>query len=212
VPAPAPAPAPTPLATPVALPSPEQRAPQFGDKGQIVLSDLLGASLGFLSYANGPVSSSSVGIEPAFDYFLAHNVSLGASAFVRYSHGTSAIETMTSTLGYGLTARVGGNVPLGRLISFRPFVGLSVWTEHTSYDAPNSGYTTSIGGTAIEAGQSVDETVVVVNLFAPILVHPTAHFFVGLGPAIYQDLSHSTGSLNNKRTFFGADSIVGGWF
>ena len=58
----------------------------------------------------------------------------------------------------------------------------------------------------------ITETVVVFELFMPILIHPARHFFLGLGPDFYADLSHTIGNSSNNRTFIGITSTVGGWF
>jgi hypothetical protein len=61
-----------------------------------------------------------------------------------------------------------------------------------------------------------DATLVVVGLHAPVLFHPAPHFFVGLGPHLFHDLSRALRGAdavsNSKRTFFGISTTVGGWF
>ena len=71
---------------------------------------------------------------------------------------------------------------------------------------------TALGGTPVRVGPSVTETVLVVSVFAPILVHPAPHLFLGLGPEAYNDISHAVGNSTNNRTFVGISSTVGGWF
>ena len=58
------------------------------------------------------------------------------------------------------------------------------------------------------------EKLVVAQIFAPFLIHPVRHFFLGIGPDFFVDLVHISGSSSseNRRIFFGASSIVGGWF
>ena len=153
-----------------------------------------------------------MGIEPALDYFYTQNVSIGGSVFVRYANSTSGIGVTTSTLTYGFHARVGSNIPLGKLTSFRPLGGLGVWRQQTSFEAPGPGYMGSIGGTPVELGSDVSETAIVIDFFGPLLIHPAPHFFVGLGPEIYEDLSHVVNSRSNKRLFIGISNVVGGWF
>jgi len=102
---------------------------------------------------------------------------------------------------------------LGRLVVVQGFVfAVTVATQATvSFEAPNSGFSTSVGGTAVQSSADVHETFVDIDVFAPILIHPAAHFFLGLGPEMFRDISHSVDSVSNKRTFYGVSSVVGGW-
>jgi hypothetical protein len=185
---------------------------KFGDEGEVVISGQLAASLGFLSYDHGPASSKYASVEPAFDFFVRRNVLLGASTFIRYSSGTSGIGLASSSVAYGVQARFGGNLPIGKLCSFRPVGALGVWSQHTSFEQAQDGFATSVGGTAVRVGPSVTETVLVVSVFAPFLVHPAPHLFLGLGPEAYKDIAHAVGNSSNNRTFIGISSTVGGWF
>jgi hypothetical protein len=38
-------------------------------------------------------------------------------------------------------------------------------------------------------------------MFVPVLFHPARHFFLGIGPDFYEDLSHTVGDFANLRTF-----------
>lgn len=186
--------------------------PRFGEQGQIVLSGALSASFGHLGYDNSDAGSSFVELEPAFDYFIGRNFSLGAAAFGRYARVSSAIGSNTETLAAGVYARGGSNTPISNLFSLRTLTSLGVWVQRTSFEAPGSGYMTSVGGQAVAVGPDVTETVVVAELFVPLLLHPATHFFVGLGPDVYLDLAHTVESSSNRRLFVGATSTVGGWF
>jgi len=199
---------PKPPTTPL-LPVQERR---FGARGEIVVSGLLSGSLGHLGYSATGASSTSALVEPALDYFLVPNVSLGASVFAQYNHSTSGISTRSTSWGYGAYGRLGGNVALGETFSWRPVGSLGLWTEKTTLTAPGPGYSSSLDGLQVPANGTYTPTVVVIGLFAPLLVHLASHFFVGLGPDVYTDLSHDVGGLSNKRTFVGLSSIVGGWF
>jgi hypothetical protein len=44
------------------------------------------------------------------------------------------------------------------------------------------------------------------NLFAPVMVHPAEHFFIGFGPALDTDL---TGDV--KATTIAGRLTIGGW-
>jgi hypothetical protein len=52
-----------------------------------------------------------------------------------------------------------------------------------------------------------------VSLFAPLLVHPAPHFFVGLGPTLSRDLGRGSNFLSSDdpSTSAGAALTIGGW-
>ena len=106
------------------------------------------------------------------------------------------------------------NFPLGNVISIWPTVSLGAWYSHSVLEAPSAGYLTTISGTRVTIGTStgVDETVVVTELYAPILVHPVSHLFIGAGPNLLTDLSHTVGATSNNRSFMGLTTTIGGWF
>ena len=60
------------------------REPRFGDAEQVALNGALSAGFGRLGYESGNSSSTSFGVEPAFDYFAVPGFSQGATAFFRY--------------------------------------------------------------------------------------------------------------------------------
>lgn len=200
--------APDPAAAPTATPA----QPVFGARGQFVLSGALSASFGHLGYDNSDAATTFVELEPAFDHFIGRNFSLGAAAFVRYVDATSGIGSNTQTFASGAYGRIGTNSPISNLFSLRTLTSLGVWIQRVSFEAHGDGYMTSVGGQAVAVGSDVTETVVVAEFFAPLLLHPAAHFFVGLGPDLYLDLSHTVESSTNRRFFFGVASTVGGWF
>jgi hypothetical protein len=203
-----------PEARPASQEEPPAAAPErtFGDKGEIVLYGLLNGSLGHLGYSSSSASTNSATVEPGFDYFVGRNVSLGAAAFLQYGDSTSSVRSTSRFWAYGMYGRVGGNVALGRAFSWRPIGSLGVWAQKTKLTAPGPGYTTGLDGIQVAGNNDYTSRVVVVEVFAPLLVHPASHFFVGLGPDIYTDLSHQLSGFSNKRTFVGLSSVVGGWF
>ncbi len=52
----------------------------------------LSASFGHLGYSSGDGSTTSVSIQPAFDYFSGPNFSEGVTALFRYTDSTSGID------------------------------------------------------------------------------------------------------------------------
>jgi len=228
--APAPPPAPAPLlmrppsdgagapAVPAAV-DPDAKAlraadPRFGDAGQVALNGTLSASIGHLGYDNGDSSSTSVSVEPAFDYFSASNFSEGATAFFHYGASTSpsGVEGRSTTVG--VTGRIGPNFWLGGRFSFWPKLGVGAWRNWLTYSAPTPGYTVTIDGVVFPIGPSshFKEDAVFIEVQAPFLFHLARHFFVGFGPNAYVDVLHSVDSAKNRRRFVGAASTVGGWF
>ena len=56
------------------------------------------------------------------------------------------------------------------------------------------------------------ETALWSQLWVPALYHVATHFYLGFGPVANLDLWHSVGDFTNRRLYFGASSLVGGWF
>ncbi|HEX3901372.1 MAG TPA: hypothetical protein VH853_00895 [Polyangia bacterium] len=214
----APAPSVVPPSTPELggriVPTPPPGEARFGDAGQFVFDSALSAELGHLGFSAGG-STTSLTIQPAFDYFGAPNLSVGVSALLRYidnepptSGGYVVLGTKDLTLG--LSGAVGFNVWLGNRVSFWPRLSLGVsWTREK---LSSVGPTPSNGAPFEIVSPTETQTVVVVELLAPFLLHLTQHFFVGFGPDLYIDLHNTFDGASNKRTFIGAASTVGGWF
>ncbi|MGC4087219.1 MAG: hypothetical protein QM756_04805 [Polyangiaceae bacterium] len=192
---------------------PSSEPPKFGDPGQVVLSGAFDLNLGRVAYNNTSANSSWINIGPSFDYFVSPNVSIGGWVTISYgsSQGFLASESIeNSSLGYGAGARVGYNYPMGPLFSWWTRGGLSWWRRKFSNKGPE-GAVTSANGTSVAFGD-YDESVVTMSVTAPILLHPASHFFIGFGPELYLDLKHTIADFDNRRTYWGASSLVGGWF
>lgn len=232
-PAPAPAtPAPAPATTRTAEPDtapvdlsgepeklpdpPVAPAQRFGDQGGLVFSDLLSASLGVGGYSKSEASSASFGIDPAFDYFIAQDVIIGGSAFVHYYSSTSGLGVKSYGPSVGIYFHMGRNVPISDLFSVRPVISLGAWQSSITLESPGPDFAASAGGTVVPGTSHVKESVVVVGLYSPVLLHLAEHFFVGFGPDAYFDPYHSTtseaGTSEHLRYHIGASSVVGGWF
>jgi|GEM_PF-628313 len=186
--------------------------PRFGDQGKIVLSGILDASFGHLVYSAGNDASTSFRVEPAFEYFVLPDLSVGASAFFGYSDSTSGIALNDKNVQYGVTGKIGSNIWMGNIVSLWPRFALGVWQSRSTFSG-SSGYI-SIDGSSfpIGPGTEITENAMFIEVYAPVLLHPCPHFFVGIGPDGYLDLFHSASGLPNKRSFFGLSSTVGGWF
>ena len=189
------------------------RDARFGDAGQVALNGTLSASFGRLGYESGNSSSTSFGVEPAFDYFAAQNLSQGASAFFRYvnTEPGNGIKFTSATLG--VTGRIGRNFPLGQRVSLWPKLAVGAWRSWLTY-AASSGGSTSVDGMSVPIGPSskFTEDAAFIEVQIPFLFHLAQHFFVGIGPNAYVDVLHTVESRSNRRRFVGVSSTVGGWF
>jgi hypothetical protein len=201
---------PSPVAT-VAAPPPEAR---FGDTGEMVINGALSGSIGRLGHSSGASSTTSFGIEPAFDYFSFRNFSQGASAFFRYNDSISGINLENKSVTFGITGHLAFNLWLGDRVSLWPRLAVGVWQSQTTYYVPPGTFSVSVDGRAfsISNGTEIGEDAVFVELYAPFLFHLAPHFFIGFGPQAYADLFHSANNLTNRRMFVGAESTIGGWF
>jgi hypothetical protein len=206
---------PTPTAEPSSAPSDPLPKPEarFGDEGVMAFTGALSASFGHLGYSSGDSSTTSVSIQPAFDYFSSPNFSEGITALFRYSDSTSGIGITDTIITIGVTADVGGNLWLGDRVSFWPKLSFGVWQSRSTLSARMGG-SISVNGTSFPVGPDtqITENVAFVQLYAPFLFHLARHFFVGFGPDGYVDIVHSANSIDNRRAFVGASSTVGGWF
>lgn len=175
----------------------------FGEEGQVVLTVATGASLSFQTYSGSKGSNTNVNLHPSFDYFVAPNVSLGVAAFVDYGTGTSldSSETTTnvSSTSVGFAPDIGVNIPLTGQLSFWPQAALGYGTVDTNQ--------TSFAGANQHSRKRSW-----VAIFTPLLVHPTSHFFLGMGPDWSHELSDTDQyGYENDATSVGASFVLGGW-
>jgi hypothetical protein len=164
----------------------------FGDQGQLTVSSDSSIEISHMTVSDSSVSSTEITLLPAVDYFVAHNLSVGGFVGLDYIKAGGEHSTV-----FKIGPRIGYNIPLAKLISFWPKLGLS--------------YThSSAGGTPDAAGFSdvaPDGDHIALNIFAPVMFHPVTHFFVGFGPALDTDLSGDF-----KTTTIAARLTIGGWF
>jgi hypothetical protein len=183
-------------------PAPAPAAPTgaFGSAGQLAIQSDLQLHFEGQSASDNGGSTSDILVQPAADYFVINNLSVGGALSLDISTispgGGGPSSTTTS---FGITPRVGYNIAIVDKLSFWPDLFLSFTTSSTSNNGP-SGNAFSIG------------------VFAPVLFHPVEHFFIGLGPNLSTDLSRSESqngvSAPNvpKVTSYGVMSTIGGWF
>jgi hypothetical protein len=178
---------------------PITRRARFGNEGQFVFTDAVQFSIA--SHPGSP-STFDVVVRPSFHYFVAPDFSLGIG--LDFTHETTTRETPTTSYGLGFEA--GGNVQLGSLCSvwIRGFLG--VYHEHV--ELPQAPFPSP------PEYASEDETGFDVGVYAPLLIHPAEHFFLGIGPLLRYDhlLSEAAvlgGTPNSVE--IAADSTIGGW-
>ena len=157
----------------------------FGSKGQLTLSSETGVSV---SHTSG-ISKTELTLHPALDYFFVNNFSVGGFVGIDYAKTGSVSSTQI-----GIGPRIGYNLSFSERVSFWPKIGLS--------------YATATGSVEV-AGQSVSTTDshLALNIFAPVMLHPVKHFFLGFGPALD---THLTGDA--KQTTIAGRLTFGGWW
>lgn len=142
-------------------------ANNFGQQGQIVISNSFGLIGGLDGLGLGLARFDDAGwvfaLQPAFDYFIAPNISVGGLVGLRY--GKPDIGDSNTELHFG--ARAGYNLMLADMLSLWATLGIK-------YTDPGAGEGTTAA-----------------KVFAPFLFHPVPHFFVGAGPSVEQGLSSS---------------------
>jgi len=167
-------------------------AGRFGIEGQKAVSSDAGLSISNTSIDDVDGSTTTLVLRPAVDWFFAEDISLGGFVGVEYNSAPGGDSTVIS-----IGPRVGYNLPLSERISLWPKAGLAF----ASTSASNDGNDDIAGDDDEETNTSVQ-----LNLFVPLMFHPVQHFFLGLGPALDQDLSG-----DSKATTIAARLTLGGW-
>lgn len=203
---------PAPAEPPASAPPPVTSAPAiastgaFGSLGQFALS----ANLPFLAETpqlalyhrsttmNGG-SSTNISVQPALDYFVAPNVSVGGVLGIMHGDG-SALGMMlpggATVTSFTVEARGGYNFAINDMFSVWPTLGL----EYMHASISDNGISASGYGLTL-----------ILNV--PVLWHPASHFFVGLGPMLRTDLiAKAEGNDVGKTTDVGLSGLIGGYF
>ncbi len=174
-------------------------AEQFGAKGQIAISSDNALTISNTSISGASGSTTTVELDPAVDYFVIQNVSVGG--FLEFNYHSTGASHGTR---FGIGPRVGYNWTWSDLLSLWPKAGLSISSTSSTNDVTPT--PTPPGGTPVTTSTTVSGTNVALNLFVPLMFHPAPHFFAGLGPFLDTDLSGDT-----KATTFGVKLTIGGW-
>jgi len=171
-------------------------AERFGHGGQFAISSDNALTISNTTVNGVPGSTTTVQLEPAVDFFLIDNLSIGG--FVEFMY-VSTQGGHASTFGIG--PRVGYNVTLSDLISVWPKAGLSIDTTNST------GNSVANGGAALETtSASTNTTNLALNLYVPLMFHPAPHFFAGFGPFLDADLTNSA-----RVVTWGGEVTLGGW-
>jgi hypothetical protein len=189
-------------------------APRFGTAGQIALDSELSLGAGWTSFQGSPAQSSSGYADAALDYFVVDHVSLGAGVSgsligITGVDSTTGMAVTTQSKNAGVFVRMGADMPVAERVSFWPRVSLGyAWGRIDQTEGPSS--------------TEIDDAVYL-SLYAPVLVHPASHFFIGFGPSLARDLSQNFivsrspdggafgPTRHNASTTVGAGLTVGGW-
>jgi hypothetical protein len=156
-------------------------AGSFGEQGQLVISQDLQFNL---TYNTAGTDNFTLVLAPGADYFLRENLSVGAG--LNFGQIFQPGENATS---FGVNFRVGYNLPYDENLSLWPKVSAGFLYNKT---------------TSFRFG--ADGTFFQIGVYAPVVLHPASHFFVGLGPNLDILLGDGDGLS------FGVRSVVGGYF
>ncbi len=190
----------------------------FGRPGDVVLSSvftLVGSSTRF-SHSDAKFSGYTLG--PAIDIFVARHVSVGVDLTVSHSddtgyyQGSSALYESISTR-WSAGARLAIDVPLSWMVSWWPRLTLGYAATHTEEPVATGGAYDGNPTPPVNVGVTDSHGAYVV-LYAPLLLHPVSHFFVGFGPYVSRDLGRTASTSAyavSDQTSVGAFVVIGGW-
>jgi hypothetical protein len=214
-----PSPSPPSFAAPQIAPQADSpRVPverRFGRAGQVVLSSNFGLSGSSTRYSNSGARFSGLTVGPGIDLFILDHLSIGLDlTFTRadstgYAADGGLYTASVTQLSAG--ARVAMDVPLGAHLSWWPRLTVGCKSTHEEEPLP-SGPLTPDGGAPATGVTNARGAFVVV--YAPLLVHPAPHFFVGFGPVMARDLGRTASVAVHPvhdQTSLGAYALVGGW-
>lgn len=209
--------APLPVDTAASNPVSAQAAPssvvEFGGRGQWVM---MGSSNGFdisnAAFSNSAASNLHIGAGLGLDHFVVDNVSVGFDAEASYHDGKGyGVSTLNQTVSREFAGgiRLGANAPLTESISWYPRLTLMLASSHQT-----SKQLSSSNGEPLSPTVSSSSIGPAVNLYAPLLLHPAAHFVVGFGPRLQHDFGVIRGGPydGSQSTWLSGEFVVGGWW
>jgi hypothetical protein len=193
-------------------PDPGVEPRRFGARGEIVLDGALGLFGGWSQYTatqgDAPTATHE-SLAAGLDYFVANHISIGLAGSVQASQQETPAEQQQhfDDTTWGVEARVGFEVPIGKLLSWYPRLGF-VW----------GGATTRTYDTMDPLGGRLSTAYVGAHVTTPFLLHVARHFFLGLGPGYHAEFNYATSASgvgvpvsqpgqSDLEAFF----LVGGW-
>jgi hypothetical protein len=156
----------------------------------------------YLSLSGNGGTAEHFGLAPSVHYFVGDNISLGAQVLfgvtnVSSGHDVSSVNGTSSTtmVDWGVAPSVGYNIAVGDRVSIWPRVFFGYGNASTNHNGPSL-------------------SVVSLGAYVPVIFHPVNHFFLGIGPNVYTQLSVSNGFSSDvaKVTAVGLFATFGGYF
>jgi hypothetical protein len=200
-----------PISTAETAPMQEPAKPRFGETEQLTINGSTDFSISGSSYTSSDASGFHFGITPSVDYFILPHFSIGG--FISIGYSTSKYYSMCSAYGSELQKGDATSVSVGPRLGYDiAFSDFFSWFITLGFS-----YGNVIRNTSTADGyplMNTSENIIAMRVYAPILAHLAPHFYVGFGPSLYTELSHSYGAnvkSDTKQTTFGASLIVGGW-
>ena len=193
---------------------PEPPAAPFGARGEFVVSGDSNIGLSSTSYDSSQASRLELSFSPVVDYFFLRNLSIGLTTGAAYDdvkgYGTdgSLVETKSTSLSVG--PRLGLNVPLGHSFSWWLIGAVGIEANQATQSVV-SGTSASVASSS--GAPSTNQVGPWVMAYAPLLVHPAPHFFLGVGPSVFHEFARVQGAnAGDERTTVGVGLTVGGSF
>jgi hypothetical protein len=160
----------------------------FGDARNLVIAG--GFSFAFSHVDSGDdYAYTSASLSPSIDYFVLDHLSIGTALSISHNVSTVFGNNLHSTF-LAVNPRVGYEIPLGKVVSLWPTLGVSYSRVLQTDAMPDRDWFLSVGASA------------------PLLVHVAKHFFVGGGPYVGATLADSR---DPKSQSYGVRSVLGGW-
>jgi hypothetical protein len=166
-------------------------ARNFGEIDQLAFSSENALEIREVAVENGP-DYGTIHFAPAVDYFIVKNLSIGGFVGIDYSRAGDA-----DGFRFSIGPRVGYNLSFTNLLGLWPKIGFT-------YAHSNSGYSRAFAGGTVSTSDSNDA--IAINVFVPVMFHPTTHFFVGFGPFVDADLNG-----DYRTVAYGMKLTIGGW-
>lgn len=155
---------------------------------------------GGLAVTRGEAATTNFALGLGADFFVLDNLSVGVRGGARAERSDD--EWLVA---WGVGVRAGYNIPLSRRWSFWPRVGVGFDNTPRAF-VHNGPYAPTI--------DTLQYRTIAIELFAPVVVHPNRHFFVGFGPQLSQPVYvHANGVVNPlSNATYGLQLLVGGHF